>query len=114
MPVHMASPLPLQPTLQPLLRMVEQIEFGMVGFNDAPFCGIKQSGLGREGGSQASPNTPPPNTSAWPTHIQPKPDTQGELSSDGLGSPISPAVQTRQPRADASSMIRKSRSHRLQ
>jgi len=42
-----------------LLRMAEQIEFGMVGFNAgvisnaaAPFGGVKQSGLGREGGSE--------------------------------------------------------------
>ena len=40
-----------------LLRVAEQIEFGMVGFNAgvisnaaAPFGGVKQSGLGREGG----------------------------------------------------------------
>ncbi|MFP3461078.1 NAD-dependent succinate-semialdehyde dehydrogenase [Arthrobacter globiformis] len=42
-----------------LLRVSEQIEFGMVGFNAgvisnaaAPFGGVKQSGLGREGGSE--------------------------------------------------------------
>ncbi len=42
-----------------LLRVAEQIEFGMVGFNAgvisnaaAPFGGVKQSGLGREGGSE--------------------------------------------------------------
>src|SRR6476661_4501541 len=42
-----------------LLRVAEQIEFGMVGFNAgvisnaaAPFGGGKQSGLGREGGSE--------------------------------------------------------------
>ena len=42
-----------------LLRVAEQIEFGMVGFNTgvisnaaAPFGGVKQSGLGREGGSE--------------------------------------------------------------
>jgi succinate-semialdehyde dehydrogenase/glutarate-semialdehyde dehydrogenase len=42
-----------------LLRVSEQIEFGMVGFNAgvisnaaAPFGGVKQSGLGREGGTE--------------------------------------------------------------
>lgn len=42
-----------------LLRVAEQIEFGMIGFNSgiisnaaAPFGGVKQSGLGREGGSE--------------------------------------------------------------
>ncbi|PNH79523.1 NAD-dependent succinate-semialdehyde dehydrogenase [Arthrobacter sp. AFG20] len=42
-----------------LVRVSEQIEFGMVGFNAgvisnaaAPFGGVKQSGLGREGGSE--------------------------------------------------------------
>ncbi|MDJ0459848.1 NAD-dependent succinate-semialdehyde dehydrogenase [Arthrobacter sp. NQ7] len=42
-----------------LLRVAEQIDFGMVGFNAgvisnaaAPFGGVKQSGLGREGGSE--------------------------------------------------------------
>lgn len=42
-----------------LLRVAEQIEFGMVGFNAgvisnaaAPFGGVKQSGLGREGGAE--------------------------------------------------------------
>jgi succinate-semialdehyde dehydrogenase/glutarate-semialdehyde dehydrogenase len=42
-----------------LLRVAEQVEFGMVGFNAgvisnaaAPFGGVKQSGLGREGGSE--------------------------------------------------------------
>ena len=42
-----------------LLRVAEQIEFGMVGFNSgvisnaaAPFGGVKQSGLGREGGTE--------------------------------------------------------------
>jgi succinate-semialdehyde dehydrogenase/glutarate-semialdehyde dehydrogenase len=42
-----------------LLRVAEQIEFGMVGFNAgvisnaaAPFGGVKQSGLGREGGTE--------------------------------------------------------------
>jgi succinate-semialdehyde dehydrogenase/glutarate-semialdehyde dehydrogenase len=42
-----------------LLRVSEQIEFGMVGFNAgvisnaaAPFGGVKHSGLGREGGSE--------------------------------------------------------------
>ena len=42
-----------------MLRVAEQIEFGMVGFNAgiisnaaAPFGGVKQSGLGREGGSE--------------------------------------------------------------
>ena len=42
-----------------LLRVADQIEFGMVGFNAgiisnaaAPFGGVKQSGLGREGGSE--------------------------------------------------------------
>ncbi len=42
-----------------LLRVAVQIEFGMVGFNAgiisnaaAPFGGVKQSGLGREGGSE--------------------------------------------------------------
>lgn len=42
-----------------LLRVAEQLEFGMVGFNAgvisnaaAPFGGVKQSGLGREGGSE--------------------------------------------------------------
>ncbi|WP_395399376.1 NAD-dependent succinate-semialdehyde dehydrogenase [Arthrobacter sp. UC242_113] len=45
--------------LNRLLRVSEQIEFGMVGFNAgvisnaaAPFGGVKQSGLGREGGSE--------------------------------------------------------------
>jgi succinate-semialdehyde dehydrogenase/glutarate-semialdehyde dehydrogenase len=42
-----------------LLRVSEQLEFGMVGFNAgvisnaaAPFGGVKHSGLGREGGSE--------------------------------------------------------------
>ncbi|MET3812536.1 NAD-dependent succinate-semialdehyde dehydrogenase [Arthrobacter sp. UYEF3] len=42
-----------------MFRVSEQIEFGMVGFNAgvisnaaAPFGGVKQSGLGREGGSE--------------------------------------------------------------
>jgi succinate-semialdehyde dehydrogenase / glutarate-semialdehyde dehydrogenase len=42
-----------------LLCVAEQIEFGMVGFNAgvisnaaAPFGGVKQLGLGREGGSE--------------------------------------------------------------
>jgi succinate-semialdehyde dehydrogenase/glutarate-semialdehyde dehydrogenase len=42
-----------------MMRVAEQIEFGMVGFNAgvisnaaAPFGGVKQSGLGREGGSE--------------------------------------------------------------
>ncbi|MGB9034776.1 NAD-dependent succinate-semialdehyde dehydrogenase [Arthrobacter sp. UCD-GKA] len=42
-----------------LLRVAEQIEFGLVGFNAgvisnaaAPFGGVKQSGLGREGGAE--------------------------------------------------------------
>ncbi|OUM45088.1 NAD-dependent succinate-semialdehyde dehydrogenase [Arthrobacter sedimenti] len=42
-----------------MLRVAEQIEFGMVGFNSgvisnaaAPFGGVKQSGLGREGGAE--------------------------------------------------------------
>ena len=42
-----------------MLRVAEQIEFGMVGFNAgvisnaaAPFGGVKQSGLGREGGAE--------------------------------------------------------------
>jgi succinate-semialdehyde dehydrogenase/glutarate-semialdehyde dehydrogenase len=45
--------------LNRLLRVAEQIEFGMVGFNAgvisnaaAPFGGVKQSGLGREGGAE--------------------------------------------------------------
>jgi succinate-semialdehyde dehydrogenase/glutarate-semialdehyde dehydrogenase len=42
-----------------MFRIAEQIEFGMVGFNAgvisnaaAPFGGVKQSGLGREGGAE--------------------------------------------------------------
>ncbi len=42
-----------------LFRVAEQIEFGLVGFNAgvisnaaAPFGGVKQSGLGREGGAE--------------------------------------------------------------
>jgi succinate-semialdehyde dehydrogenase/glutarate-semialdehyde dehydrogenase len=42
-----------------LIRVAEQIDFGMVGFNAgmlsnaaAPFGGVKQSGLGREGGAE--------------------------------------------------------------
>ncbi|KNC17821.1 succinate-semialdehyde dehydrogenase [Arthrobacter sp. RIT-PI-e] len=45
--------------LNRLLRVAEQIEFGMVGFNTgvisnaaAPFGGVKHSGLGREGGAE--------------------------------------------------------------
>jgi succinate-semialdehyde dehydrogenase/glutarate-semialdehyde dehydrogenase len=45
--------------LNRLLRVAEQIEFGMVGFNAgvisnaaAPFGGVKHSGLGREGGAE--------------------------------------------------------------
>ena len=46
------------------LRLSEALESGMVGLNTglvsnpaAPFGGIKQSGLGREGGTSASRNT---------------------------------------------------------
>ncbi|WP_238408467.1 aldehyde dehydrogenase family protein [Pimelobacter simplex] len=42
-----------------LIRVADQIDFGMVGFNSgmlsnaaAPFGGVKQSGLGREGGAE--------------------------------------------------------------
>ncbi|MEG2576184.1 MAG: aldehyde dehydrogenase family protein, partial [Glutamicibacter sp.] len=42
-----------------MFRVSEQIEFGLVGFNAgvisnaaAPFGGVKQSGLGREGGAE--------------------------------------------------------------
>ena len=42
-----------------MFRVSEQIEFGLVGFNagvisnaSAPFGGVKQSGLGREGGAE--------------------------------------------------------------
>ena len=42
-----------------LIRVADQIEFGLVGFNQgvisnaaAPFGGVKQSGLGREGGAE--------------------------------------------------------------
>ncbi|NEW36042.1 NAD-dependent succinate-semialdehyde dehydrogenase [Nocardia cyriacigeorgica] len=42
-----------------LLRLSEQLEYGMIGFNAgvisnaaAPFGGVKQSGLGREGGAE--------------------------------------------------------------
>ncbi|MEO5314685.1 NAD-dependent succinate-semialdehyde dehydrogenase [Pseudarthrobacter sp. CC12] len=42
-----------------MVRVAEQIEFGMVGYNTgvisnaaAPFGGVKQSGLGREGGAE--------------------------------------------------------------
>ncbi|NKX49589.1 aldehyde dehydrogenase family protein, partial [Arthrobacter deserti] len=42
-----------------MFRVAEQIGFGMVGFNAgvisnaaAPFGGVKQSGLGREGGAE--------------------------------------------------------------
>ena len=42
-----------------MMRVTEQIEYGMVGFNAgnisnaaAPFGGVKQSGLGREGGAE--------------------------------------------------------------
>jgi succinate-semialdehyde dehydrogenase/glutarate-semialdehyde dehydrogenase len=42
-----------------MLRLAEQIEFGMVCFSvgmisnaTAPFGGVKQPGLGREGGSE--------------------------------------------------------------
>ena len=42
-----------------MFRVAEQIEFGLVGFNagvistaSAPFGGVKQSGLGREGGAE--------------------------------------------------------------
>jgi succinate-semialdehyde dehydrogenase/glutarate-semialdehyde dehydrogenase len=42
-----------------MFRVAEQIEYGMVGFNAgvisnaaAPFGGVKQSGLGREGGAE--------------------------------------------------------------
>jgi succinate-semialdehyde dehydrogenase/glutarate-semialdehyde dehydrogenase len=41
-----------------VMRVAEQLEFGIIGANDAlpstaqaPFGGVKQSGLGREGGS---------------------------------------------------------------
>ena len=41
------------------LRVADQIEFGLIGFNAgvisnaaAPFGGVKQSGLGREGGAE--------------------------------------------------------------
>jgi succinate-semialdehyde dehydrogenase/glutarate-semialdehyde dehydrogenase len=41
------------------MRMSESLEYGIVGVNDAlpavaqaPFGGVKQSGLGREGGRQ--------------------------------------------------------------
>ena len=42
------------------MRVTEKLRFGIVGVNDinptaaaAPFGGIKDSGLGREGGAQA-------------------------------------------------------------
>jgi succinate-semialdehyde dehydrogenase/glutarate-semialdehyde dehydrogenase len=42
------------------MRVAEQLEVGMVGINtgtisvaNAPFGGVKQSGLGREGGAEA-------------------------------------------------------------
>lgn len=42
-----------------MMRVSEQIEYGLVGFNTgvisnaaAPFGGVKQSGLGREGGAE--------------------------------------------------------------
>jgi succinate-semialdehyde dehydrogenase/glutarate-semialdehyde dehydrogenase len=42
-----------------VLDVVERLEFGMVGVNQgvisnaaAPFGGVKQSGLGREGGAE--------------------------------------------------------------
>ncbi len=48
-----------------LLRVAEQIECGMVGYNIgvisnavAPFGGVKQSGLGREGGTEGIAETP--------------------------------------------------------
>ncbi|MDP9696193.1 UNVERIFIED_ORG: acyl-CoA reductase-like NAD-dependent aldehyde dehydrogenase [Arthrobacter globiformis] len=57
-----------------LLRVAEQIEFGMVGFNadvisnaSAPFGGDKQSGLGPSAARKVSRNTAPPSTSASPT-----------------------------------------------
>ena len=54
------------------LRVSEALESGMVGLNTglvsnpaAPFGGIKQSGLGREGGPSASTSTWRPSTSRW-------------------------------------------------
>ncbi len=45
--------------LKRALRVVEELEFGMVGLNrgivsnvSAPFGGVKQSGFGREGGPE--------------------------------------------------------------
>ena len=41
------------------IRVADQIEFGLIGYNvgvisnaSAPFGGVKQSGLGREGGAE--------------------------------------------------------------
>src|SRR5688500_2933315 len=54
------------------LRTALRIEAGMVGVNNgvlsdpaAPFGGTKQSGLGREGSSEASWSTSRRSTSAW-------------------------------------------------
>ena len=53
------------------LRVCERLETGMIGLNQgmvsnpaAPFGGVKQSGLGREGGAGASTSTWRPST--WP------------------------------------------------
>jgi succinate-semialdehyde dehydrogenase/glutarate-semialdehyde dehydrogenase len=54
------------------LRVAEQLEYGMVGVNEglittevAPFGGVKESGVGREGGDRVSTTTWSRNTSAW-------------------------------------------------
>ena len=59
------------------LRMSERLETGMLGLNTgvvsnpaAPFGGVKQSGLGREGGAKESRSTSRRATSASPTPSQ--------------------------------------------
>ena len=55
-----------------ILRVAEALEYGIVGINEgiisteiAPFGGMKESGIGREGSNTASKNSSKSNTSAW-------------------------------------------------
>ena len=71
------------------LRVSERIEAGMVGLNRglvsdpaAPFGGVKQSGLGREGAHQASSSSARPSTS--PPRGRPEPPPARRLTAESL------------------------------